>query len=67
MIKNNRNQYQTLKTAAVITETIDELDKLLGNDTAIILNNSNISNPNNTLLDSININIKEGLDDITRF
>ena len=41
------------------TETIESLDKLLGNNTAIILNNTNISNPNNTLLDSININIKE--------
>jgi len=41
------------------TETIESLDKLLGNDTAIILNNTNISNPKNTLLDSININIKE--------
>jgi lysophospholipase L1-like esterase len=41
------------------TETIESLDKLLGNNTAIILNNTNISNPNNTLLDSINIDIKE--------
>jgi hypothetical protein len=41
------------------TETIESLDKLLGNNTAIILNDTNISNPNNTLLDSININIKE--------
>ena len=41
------------------TETIESLDKLLGNNTAIILNDTQISNPNNTLLDSININIKE--------
>ena len=41
------------------TETIEELDKLLGNNTAIILNDTNISNSNNTLLDSININLKE--------
>ena len=41
------------------TETIESLDKLLGNNTAIILNDTNISNPSNTLLDSININIKE--------
>ncbi len=41
------------------TETIGELDKLLGSDTAIILNNTNISNPNNTLPNSININIQE--------
>ena len=41
------------------TETIEDLDKLLGNNTAIILNDTRISNPNNTLLDSININIKE--------
>jgi hypothetical protein len=41
------------------TETIEELDKLLGNNTAIILSDTHISNPKNTLLDSININIKE--------
>jgi hypothetical protein len=41
------------------TETIEELDKLLGNNIAIILSDTHISNPKNTLLDSININIKE--------
>ena len=41
------------------TETIESLDKLLGNNTAIILSDSHISNPKNTMLDSININIKE--------
>jgi hypothetical protein len=41
------------------TETIENLDKLLGDDTAIILNNTNISNPNNTLLDSITVNLQE--------
>ena len=41
------------------TETIESLDKLLGNNTAIILSDTHISNPSNTLLDSININIKE--------
>lgn len=41
------------------TETIEDLDKLLGNNTAIILSDTHISNPKNTLLDSININIKE--------
>jgi hypothetical protein len=41
------------------TETIAALDNLLGNDTAVILNGTNISNPNNTLLDSITVNIKE--------
>ena len=41
------------------TETIESLDKLLGNNTAIILNDTRISNPNNTLLDSISINLKE--------
>ena len=40
-------------------ETIESLDKLLGNNTAIILNDTRISNPNNTLLDSISINLKE--------
>lgn len=41
------------------TETIESLDKLLGNNSAIILSDTHISNPKNTLLDSININIKE--------
>ena len=41
------------------TETIESLDKLLGNNTALILSDTHISNPKNTLLDSININIKE--------
>jgi hypothetical protein len=41
------------------TETIEDLEKLLGNNTAIILNDTHISNPKNTLLDSLNINLKE--------
>ncbi len=41
------------------TETLSELDKILGNNTAIILSDEYISNPNNTLLDSINTNIQE--------
>ena len=41
------------------TETVDELDKILGSNTAIILSDEYISNPNNTLLDSINTNIQE--------
>ena len=42
------------------TETIAELENILGDQNAhIILNGTNIANPNNTLPDSININIKE--------
>jgi hypothetical protein len=41
------------------TESIAALDTLLGNDTAVILNGTSISNPDNTLPDSVNINIKE--------
>ena len=41
------------------TETVGELDKILGNNTALILSDEYISNPNNTLLDSINTNIQE--------
>ena len=58
----NRNAIAQLTTQNPFpnnTETIEELDKLLGNNTAIILNDTHISNPKNTLLDSININIKE--------
>ena len=52
-------QLTTQNTFPNNTETIEELDKLLGNNTAIILSDTHISNPKNTLLDSININIKE--------
>jgi hypothetical protein len=58
----NRNAIAQLTTENFFpnnTETIESLDKLLGNNTAIILNDTHISNPKNTLLDSININIKE--------
>ena len=41
------------------TETVGEFDKILGNNTAIILSDEYISNPNNSLLDSINTNIQE--------
>ena len=41
------------------TETVSELDKILGNNTAIILSDEYISNPKNTLLDSINTNLQE--------
>jgi hypothetical protein len=42
------------------TETIADLENILGDQNAhIILNGTNISNPDNTLPDSININIKE--------
>ena len=41
------------------TETLGELDKILGNNTAIILSDEYVSNPKNTLLDSIKTNIQE--------
>ena len=59
---NNRHAIAQLTTENSFpnnTETIAELDKLLGKNTAIILSDTHISNPKNTLLDSININIKE--------
>jgi hypothetical protein len=40
-------------------ETAEELANLIGNNTAIILNDTAISNLHNTLLDSIGINIRE--------
>ena len=44
------------------TETKEELDRqTLGNDTSIILIDANISNPNNTLQDSITCNIQEDI------
>lgn len=42
------------------TETATEFaDVIEGNDTAIIANDTNISNTNNTLADSTDVNIKE--------
>jgi hypothetical protein len=41
------------------TETLAALDNLLGDDQAIIINGTSISNPNNTLPDSIMVNIDE--------
>lgn len=41
------------------TETIQGLDELLGNNTAVIFNDTSISNPNNTVADSITVNLKE--------
>jgi hypothetical protein len=42
------------------TETVADLENILGDQNPhIILNGTNIANPNNTLPDSISINIKE--------
>ena len=42
------------------TETAEQIANVIeGNDTAVILNDTDISNVNNTLLSSIGINIKE--------
>ena len=41
------------------TETLAALDNLLGDDQAVIINGTSISNPNNTLPDSIMVNIDE--------
>jgi hypothetical protein len=42
------------------TETVSALENILGDqNTHIILNGTNIANPDNTLPDSININIKD--------
>ncbi len=53
-------QLTTQNPFANNTETIADLENVLGDqNTHIILNGTNIANPNNTLPDSININIKE--------
>jgi hypothetical protein len=41
------------------TETIEDLEKLLGSNTAIIINDTKISNPNNTLLGSMFTNMEQ--------
>ena len=51
---------QTANSADRGAETIQEFEKEIGdNNSAIIRNDTNISNPNNTLLDATDVNIKE--------
>jgi hypothetical protein len=51
---------QPANSADSAPETIQEFEKEIGdNNSAIIRNDTNISNPNNTLLDATEVNIKE--------
>src|SRR5215208_7676945 len=51
---------QTANTSDSGPETIQEFDKEIGdNNSAIMGNDTNISNPNNTLLDATEVNIEE--------
>ncbi len=51
---------QTPQKFPVPPETAEQFADLIeGNDTAIILNDTNIGDVNNTVLDSIGVNIKE--------
>ena len=50
---------QTNGTTDLDTETIEDFEKIEGNDSAIIRNDTAISNPNNTLLDSTEVNMEE--------
>ncbi|HEU4481765.1 MAG TPA: hypothetical protein VFR65_01810 [Nitrososphaeraceae archaeon] len=51
---------QTANSADPGPETIQEFEEEIGdNNSAIIRNDTNISNPNNTLLDATEVNIEE--------
>ena len=50
---------QTTETSDPGAETIEDFEKMEGNNTAIIKNDTAISNPNNTLLDATEVNIEE--------
>jgi hypothetical protein len=51
---------QTTQKFPVPPETAEQFADLIeGNDTAIILNDTNIGDVNNTVLDSIDVNIKD--------
>ena len=51
---------QTPQKFPVPPETAEQFANLIeGNDTAIILNDTNIGDVNNTVLDSIDVNIRE--------
>jgi hypothetical protein len=64
-VANNDNDrqaiaQQTPQKFPVPPETAEQFADLIeGNDTAIILNDTNIGSVNNTVLDSIDVNIKE--------
>jgi hypothetical protein len=51
---------QTANTSDPGLETIQDFDKEIGdNNSAILGNDTNISNPNNTVLDATDVNIEE--------
>jgi hypothetical protein len=51
---------QTANTSDPGPETVQDFEKAIGdNNSAIIRNDTNISNPNNTLLDATEVNIEE--------
>ena len=50
---------QTTGTTDPGAETVEDFEKIEGNNTAIITNDTAISNPNNTLLDSTEMNMEE--------
>jgi hypothetical protein len=50
---------QTTETPDPGAETIQGFEKFEGNDTAILENDTTISNPNNTLLDATEVNEEE--------
>jgi hypothetical protein len=50
---------QTTETNDPGAETIEDFEKMEGNNTAIIRNDTVISNPNNTLLDAKEVNIED--------
>ena len=51
---------QTANNADSGPETVQDFEKEIGDDnSAIIRNDTNISNPNNTLLDSTEVNMEE--------
>jgi len=51
---------QTVNSTDSGPETLQDFDKEIGdNNSAIIGNDTNISNPNNTLLDSTEVNMEE--------
>ena len=51
---------QTANTSDAGPETIQDFEKAIGdNNSAIIRNDTNISNPNNTLLDATEVNVEE--------
>lgn len=53
---NTKTNTNTSSTAANNTETLQDFEQIEGSDSLILSNDTNISNPNNNIDDSLSVN-----------